>query len=42
MATTFHEPMVMFGFLAGRTELELVTGIRLSQARGGLRLRWAG
>jgi probable F420-dependent oxidoreductase len=25
--TTFHEPMVMFGFLAGVTSLELVTGI---------------
>ena len=25
--TTFHEPMVMFGFLAGLTSLELVTGI---------------
>jgi probable F420-dependent oxidoreductase len=26
-ATTFHEPMVMFGFLAALTRLELVTGI---------------
>jgi probable F420-dependent oxidoreductase len=25
--TTFHEPMVMFGYLAGLTSLELVTGI---------------
>lgn len=25
--TTFHEPMVLFGFLAGLTALELVTGI---------------
>ena len=25
--TTFHEPMVMFGFLAAFTSLELVTGI---------------
>ena len=25
--TTFHEPLVMFGFLAGLTSLELVTGI---------------
>jgi probable F420-dependent oxidoreductase len=27
VAATFHEPMVMFGFLAGLTGLELVTGI---------------
>jgi probable F420-dependent oxidoreductase len=27
VTTTFHEPMVMFGFLAGITSLELVTGI---------------
>jgi len=26
-ATTFHEPFVLFGFLAGITSLELVTGI---------------
>ncbi len=26
-ATTFHEPLVMFGFVAGFTQLELVTGI---------------
>ena len=26
-ATTFHEPLVMFGFLAALTSLELVTGI---------------
>ncbi len=25
--TTFHEPMVLFGFLAGLTSLELVTGV---------------
>ena len=25
--TTFHEPLVMFGFLAGVTSLELVTGV---------------
>src|SRR5688500_19557912 len=25
--TTFHEPFVLFGFLAGFTQLELVTGI---------------
>jgi probable F420-dependent oxidoreductase len=27
VTTTFHEPMVLFGFLAGITSLELVTGI---------------
>jgi probable F420-dependent oxidoreductase len=27
VATTFHEPMVMFGYLAAVTSLELVTGI---------------
>jgi probable F420-dependent oxidoreductase len=27
IATTFHEPFVLFGFLAGITALELVTGI---------------
>jgi probable F420-dependent oxidoreductase len=27
LSTTFHEPMVMFGYLAGITALELVTGI---------------
>jgi probable F420-dependent oxidoreductase len=27
VTTTFHEPMVMFGFLAAITSLELVTGI---------------
>jgi len=27
IATTFHEPFVMFGYLAGATTLELVTGI---------------
>src|ERR1700760_2944002 len=27
MHTTFHEPLVLFGFLAGITSLELVTGV---------------
>jgi alkanesulfonate monooxygenase SsuD/methylene tetrahydromethanopterin reductase-like flavin-dependent oxidoreductase (luciferase family) len=27
ITTTFHEPMVLFGYLAGLTSLELVTGI---------------
>jgi probable F420-dependent oxidoreductase len=27
ISTTFHEPMVLFGYLAGFTSLELVTGI---------------
>ena len=27
VSTTFHEPFVMFGFLAGVTSLELVTGV---------------
>lgn len=27
VSTTFHEPMVMFGFLAGITDLELVSGV---------------
>jgi probable F420-dependent oxidoreductase len=27
VSTTFHEPMVLFGYLAGITSLELVTGI---------------
>ena len=27
ITTTFHEPFVMFGFLAAITEIELVTGI---------------
>lgn len=31
--TTFHEPFVMFGFLAGITELQLVTGIIISPQR---------
>jgi probable F420-dependent oxidoreductase len=31
--TTFHEPMVMFGFLAGLTSLELVTGIIIAPQR---------
>jgi probable F420-dependent oxidoreductase len=31
--STFHEPFVMFGFLAGMTELELVTGIIIAPQR---------
>jgi probable F420-dependent oxidoreductase len=31
--TTFHEPLVLFGFLAGITSLELVTGIVISPQR---------
>src|ERR1039458_7920322 len=31
--TTFHEPMVMFGFLAAITPLELVTGIIIAPQR---------
>ena len=27
LTTTFHEPLVLFGYLAGITSLELVTGI---------------
>src|SRR5678816_1170403 len=27
IATTFHEPFVLFGFLAGITAMELVTGV---------------
>jgi probable F420-dependent oxidoreductase len=27
VSTTFHEPMVLFGYLAGLTSLELVTGV---------------
>ena len=27
VSTTFHEPLVLFGYLAGLTALELVTGI---------------
>ena len=27
ITTTFHEPMVMFGYLAALTDLELVTGV---------------
>lgn len=33
IATTFHEPLVMFGFLAGITALELVTGILILPQR---------
>ncbi len=33
VTTTFHEPMVMFGFLAGITSLELVTGIIIAPQR---------
>lgn len=31
--TTFHEPFVMFGFMAGLTRLELVTGIIIAPQR---------
>lgn len=31
--TTFHEPLVMFGYLAGATDLELVTGIIIAPQR---------
>ncbi|MDT7773520.1 MAG: hypothetical protein QOC67_2444, partial [Pseudonocardiales bacterium] len=31
--TTFHEPLVMFGFLAAITDLELVTGILILPQR---------
>jgi probable F420-dependent oxidoreductase len=31
--TTFHEPLVFFGFLAGMTKLELVTGIVIAPQR---------
>ena len=31
--TTFHEPFVLFGFLAGVTSLELVTGIIIAPQR---------
>jgi len=31
--TTFHEPFVMFGYLAGATALELVTGIIIAPQR---------
>jgi probable F420-dependent oxidoreductase len=31
--TTFHEPLVLFGFLAGITQLELVTGILVAPQR---------
>jgi probable F420-dependent oxidoreductase len=31
--TTFHEPLVMFGYLAGVTTLELVTGIIIAPQR---------
>ena len=33
VTTTFHEPMVMFGFLAAITSLELVTGIIIAPQR---------
>lgn len=32
-ATTFHEPFVMFGFLAAITDLELVTGVIIGPQR---------
>jgi probable F420-dependent oxidoreductase len=31
--TTFHEPLVLFGFLAGITSVELVTGVIISPQR---------
>src|SRR6201994_4803294 len=31
--TTFHEPFVLFGYLAALTELELVTGIIIAPQR---------
>ena len=33
LSTTFHEPLVMFGFLAAVTKLELVTGIIIAPQR---------
>jgi probable F420-dependent oxidoreductase len=33
VSTTFHEPLVMFGYLAGVTSLELVTGILILPQR---------
>jgi probable F420-dependent oxidoreductase len=33
VTTTFHEPLVMFGFLAALTDLELVTGILILPQR---------
>jgi len=36
--TTFHEPMVLFGYLAGITSLELVTGIIILPQRQTARL----
>jgi probable F420-dependent oxidoreductase len=33
VATTFHEPLVMFGYLAAITSLELVTGIIIAPQR---------
>ncbi|WP_211241334.1 LLM class F420-dependent oxidoreductase [Pseudonocardia spinosispora] len=33
VSTTFHEPLVMFGFLAAVTDLELVTGILILPQR---------
>jgi probable F420-dependent oxidoreductase len=33
VTTTFHEPMVLFGYLAGITSLELVTGILILPQR---------
>jgi probable F420-dependent oxidoreductase len=33
MDTTFHEPFVLYGFLAGITSLELVTGVIISPQR---------
>ena len=33
VATTFHEPFVMYGYLAGITRLELVTGVIIAPQR---------
>jgi probable F420-dependent oxidoreductase len=33
VATTFHEPLVLYGFLAALTSLELVTGVIISPQR---------
>jgi probable F420-dependent oxidoreductase len=33
LQTTFHEPLVMFGYLAGLTSLELVTGVIILSQR---------
>jgi hypothetical protein len=40
--TTFHEPLVFYGFLAAITELELVTGIVVAPQRQTWPARQAG